>query len=80
MIETPQDFSVIVNQVVPPGVTFQKMSIDYRDKKLKQDHLKNVPQTTFKKNISLYNIQQNIVSCVSMGEGTFSSLYHQAKM
>ena len=43
MIETPQDFSALTQQILPDEVMPMKMTHDFRDPNLKQDHLKGEP-------------------------------------
>ena len=79
VIETPQDFAALTIYEPPRGhLVPMKMTIDLRDPFLKQENLKGEPQTTFRKNIGLYNIQQRIISCFDMDMPTAPSLHHNA--
>ena len=57
-----------------------KMTKDFRDSNLKKENLKGLPQTTLKKKLGIYNIQQHINYCVPKGEVTVPSLNHYPNM
>ena len=80
VFETPRDFADFTEFEIPTKTVIKKMTLDLRDQKRRQEDLKGVPQTTFNKKIGLYNIQQRLVSSVSRGTATQSSISNNPEM